>query len=219
MQISSGGWLDHNYELDKVDQGSLSFTIQLQAKKAWNLRSSFKYNFDLLTEELEFTDEVIVPEGEYNYFQCDINASTPYNARAGLSGEIEFGRYFDAAYRSIELEPRWNPNAHLELSGAYEFKYLNFEERDQKLISHILRVRALYMLNARFSVSAFLQYNNDSNLLLSNVKLRYNPREGNDLYLVFNEVLNGDRKRLNPYYPLLNTEVLALKYTYTFTLK
>jgi hypothetical protein len=72
------------------------------------------------------------------------------------------------------------------------------------------------MWNAKLSMSAFIQYNNASDLFISNIRLRYNPREGNDLYLVFNEVLNGDRERFSPNYPLLNTEVLALKYTYTF---
>jgi hypothetical protein len=218
LNISLGGWADNNYSIGKFDQSQSSLGISLQAKNAWSFSASFEQSYDFLTEDLSFSDEVSIPAGDYWYRNFEIDVNTPYNKRTKLNSEFKIGRFFDGSYYGFELEPNWNPGPHFELFMAYEFKHLDFSARNQKLISHILRLRALYMLNARFSVSAFIQYNNDSNLFVSNFKLRYNPREGNDLYIVFNEVLNGERTRHIPHYPLLNTEVLALKYTYTFRL-
>lgn len=218
MSLNLGTWADNNYAINRFDQSASSLGVSLQAKNAWDFSASFNRNYDYLTEALQFTDEVTIPAGSYWYSRVELGINTPYNARKSLETEFEVGRFFDGNFYGFEFKPRWNPGPHFEMDLKYEFKHLNFSVRNQTLISHILRFRGIYMLNAHFSVSAFIQYNNDSNLFISNLKLRYNPREGNDLYIVFNEVLNGDRQGAIPHYPLLNTEVLVLKYTYTFKL-
>ena len=216
ISLWAGYWADLNYEIEAIDQASVFSGLKFQTKNAWAYKVAWRHNYDQLLEALTLSDDVEVPIGKYHYSEVALEASTPYNKRFGLEVETELGRFFDGSKYSIEFDPKWNPNAHLEMHASYEFNYINFNERNEVLKSHILRFRALYMLNAKFSVSAFMQYNNASHLFLSNLKIRYNPREGNDLYLVVNEVLNGSRDRMIPNYPLLNTEVLALKYTYTF---
>jgi len=216
LEFFANSWVDHNYEIEKIDQGSLSAGASLFSKNGWHVNLSYKHSYDFLTESLSFSDDVDIPEGDYSYGELGFRFFTPQNLKMGIGTYFEIGSYFDAKYFGFELESRYNPSSHFEVIAAYELKHLDFIEREQLLVSHILRLRGLYMLNTKFSVSVFLQYNNDSNLFISNLKLRYNPKEGNDLYLVFNEILNGDRDRWIPNYPLLNTEVLALKYTYTF---
>jgi hypothetical protein len=46
----------------------------------------------------------------------------------------------------------------------------------------------------------------------------FNPKEGNDLYIVYNELLNCNRTRVSPILPLSDTRTLLVKYTYTFSL-
>jgi hypothetical protein len=74
------------------------------------------------------------------------------------------------------------------------------------------------MFNTRLSLSAFVQYNSNTRKIGSNVRFRYNPREGNDLWLVYNEGTNTDLKREVPYRPGLASRTVMLKYTYTFRL-
>jgi hypothetical protein len=50
----------------------------------------------------------------------------------------------------------------------------------------------------------------------ANVRLRFNPREGNDLYLVFNEGLNTHRTGETPYRPYYSGRAVMIKYSYTF---
>lgn len=72
------------------------------------------------------------------------------------------------------------------------------------------------MLNIKFSATAFIQYNSTTNEVITNIRLRYNPREGTDLYLVYNEGLNTDRYRKFPVLPVTDNRTVMLKYTYTF---
>ena len=65
-------------------------------------------------------------------------------------------------------------------------------------------------------MSSFFQYNSSADFALGNFRLRYNPKEGNDFYLVFNEGLNTDRYRYSPVPPVVDSRALIVKYSYTF---
>jgi len=81
-----------------------------------------------------------------------------------------------------------------------------------------MRLKALYMLNTKFSISSFIQYNSAADIILTNFRLRYNPREGNDFYIVYNEGMNTNLDREIPTLPVTFSRTILLKYTYTFKL-
>lgn len=74
------------------------------------------------------------------------------------------------------------------------------------------------MLSTKISFSAFVQYNSAGKVIITNFRFRFNPREGNDLYLVYDEGLNLDREREIPVLPVRTVRTLLLKYSYTFNL-
>jgi len=49
-----------------------------------------------------------------------------------------------------------------------------------------------------------------------NARFRYNPRDGNNFYIVFNESVNTDRNRITPRLPFSDNRALLLKFNYTF---
>lgn len=90
------------------------------------------------------------------------------------------------------------------------------KDRDHAFTTHIARVRVEFFLNTQFSVRSFFQYSNASHQVLSNLRLRYNPREGNDFYILFNENLNTNRFATMPVQPVSQFRTVLLKYNYTF---
>jgi hypothetical protein len=130
----------------------------------------------------------------------------------------ETGQYYDGGRFSVRMQPTWNISKHFELGGTYGFDYVRFRSRDVEMSNHIIGFKALYMLNTKLSVNAFIQYNTASDEVISNVRLRYNPREGNDFYLVFNEGRNTDLMRETPRLPSVSSRTFMMKYTYTFNL-
>jgi hypothetical protein len=75
------------------------------------------------------------------------------------------------------------------------------------------------MFSTKLSVSAFIQYNSNEDNIVSNFRLRYNPREGNDFYIVYNEGTNTDLDLEIPTLPRMSDRTLLLKYTYTFAFR
>jgi hypothetical protein len=144
------------------------------------------------------------------------NLSTPGSNSFFLMMTNEMGQYFDGWRFSIRLEPTWNASKHFELGGTYGFDHVEFSDRGINLTNHIIGAKALYMLNAKLSVNAFVQYNTAENGIVSNLRFRYNPAEGNDFFIVFNEGRNTNLNREVPHLPVYYGRAFMIKYSYTF---
>ena len=66
------------------------------------------------------------------------------------------------------------------------------------------------------SRAAFVQYSESADAGIANLRFRYNPREGVDLYLVYNEGIYTDRLLYDPVRPYRSDRIVMLKYAYTF---
>lgn len=206
-----------------VDGTLMSLSIMsgwsFQTKNQWNGDLFLGYNIENLNETLELKEnEVWINQGRYGFINFRGNINTPMSKPLFMIIMAETGQFFDGSRFSIGTKPVWNISKHFELGGTYNFDYVSFRTRDQKMINHIIGVKALYMLNTRFSINTFFQYNSAANGIVSNIRLRYNPREGSDLYIVLNEGRNTNLARQMPNLPVYNSRAAMIKYTYTFNL-
>ena len=192
---------------------------EFQAKNQWQGAANIIYNNERLIDSLEISpDELYIKPGRYEYLSFRGMLSTPMSKPSYLILMTEFGQFYDGARFSVRLEPTWNMSKHFELGGTYSFDHVDVTKRDVSMTNHIVGIKALYMLNTKFSVNAFIQYNTALNGIITNFRIRYNPKEGNDLYLVFDENRNTDLLRELPNLPVYNSRAVMVKYTYTFNL-
>jgi hypothetical protein len=131
---------------------------------------------------------------------------------------FEGGGYYDGIRISPSIKPTWNLGASVELGGFYQFDYVNFPGRNQTLQNHIAGMQLLYMLSTKISFSGYVQYNTAIHMVISNFRFRYNPKEGTDLYLVYNEGRNTLLDREIPMLPPYDSRNIMVKFTYTFQL-
>ena len=179
----------------------------------------FNINYENLLDTFEIKeDEVFAELGDYTFYNVQAAVLSRQSKPVWALVIFNAGSFYDGTKYSVSLSPVWNISSSLEISGEYEYNNVKFSERNQTFISHIMRLKALYMLNTKFSVSSFVQYNSTANIILTNFRLRYNPREGNDFYLVYNEGLNTNLDREIPNLPGTFNRTVLLKYTYTFRL-
>lgn len=68
------------------------------------------------------------------------------------------------------------------------------------------------------SASVLLEYVNTEDELIENFRLRYNPCEGNDFYLVYNDFRGIDNRYTIPVPPPFFNKTIMVKYTHTFIL-
>jgi hypothetical protein len=192
---------------------------KFQTKSQWIGSAELVYNGDRLRDSLEISrDKLYITPGEYDALSFRGNLSTPMSNPFYLDFMTEAGQFYDGSRLSLRFMPTWNISRHFELGGTYNFDHVSVKKRNLSMTNHILGIKALYMFDTKLSINAFIQYNTDYDGIITNFRIRYNPKEGNDLYLVFNEDRNTDLYREMPVLPVYNSRAVMLKYTYTFNL-
>jgi len=207
--------------IDNRSLMSLNYTLgwTFQTKNQWEGSLNMMYNREELRDSLELIeDELTIPDGSYEFVNFDGMLTTPMTEKIFVMMTTKLGGYFDGSRISVGLQPTWNASRHLELGVIYNLDMLSFSARNQDINNHILGLKASYMYDTRLSFSAYIQYNTAAKGVLTNLRLRYNPKEGNDFYLVFNEGRNTSLTREMPNLPLYESRSVLLKYVYTFSL-
>lgn len=118
----------------------------------------------------------------------------------------------------LERSSNYSFGPGFRMDGIYEFDRVNFPSRNETAVGHIAALKSLFMFNTKFSFTAFLQYSSANKAILTNLRIRYNTREGNDFFIIFNEGRNTFPANETPPLQRIAGRSLLLKYTYTFVL-
>jgi hypothetical protein len=175
-----------------------------------------KVSYEDLLAPFVLSPQASVPPGSYTSVRGEASYHVSATRLVQLNPRIEAGTFYDGWEATVELTPTWYVSPHLELSGSYQFTRIRSPARDQAFDLHLARLRIGTAVNTKLSTNAFLQFNSATHTVSANVRFRYNMREGNDLWIVYNADANTDRERLVPRLPFSNTRTLLVKYTYTF---
>jgi len=213
----------NNVEDLSLESASIGPGWSFQTKNSSIGNFRINYNIEDVKEEFTFPDEAEIPDaeipmGRYDYWDFRGLFITPMTKSFYTIGMLDVGQFYDGTRFSITLRPTWNISSSFELSGMYQLNRLDFKVRDQEYTSHISRFKLMYMFSTKLSASIFIQYNSEVDAIITNFRLRFNPREGNDLYLVFNEGRNTRLDREVPALPSISDRTILVKYTYTFNL-
>ena len=179
-----------------------------------------RFTYDALTDTFFVSDDeqTYVPPRPRNYRFYETVAT--YNTLPGnrLRGTftLTVGRYYDGWRQSLSVLPTWTISRYLNLSSYVEYNQVGFPSRSQRFDALITRLRVQVTLNTTLSLLAFVQTNSAADAAIVNVRFRYNPREGTDLYLVYNENLLTDRTGQEPQPLLTDSRTILLKYSVTF---
>ncbi|MEZ5041678.1 MAG: DUF5916 domain-containing protein [Saprospiraceae bacterium] len=209
-----GLWVQSN-DTKKLQTATGTAGLQIETKDGWAFIATALQNQEYLSEPFELSEQVSIPIGDFSFFQFQGTIATPFQRLWGTIGEVTIGKFYDGNIRSLGFSPRLKLSPHLDLEGFYQYNVAEFKARQQTFKAHLGRLKLLYMLNTQFSIASFLQYNSLDQVYAGNIRLRFNPKEGNDLFIVYNDLLNHRRKREQPFLPLSSSRAIVLKYTYT----
>ena len=191
-----------------------SWTFDLKSGAGGGLNAQMVYE-DLIVP-FSLSEEAEIPAGSYTFYRFGADYHVTHTSLVQLRPRIEIGSFYDGRQTTLGLSPTWYVSKHLELSSSYQFTRIVFPIRDQEFNAHLARLSIQTAVNTRLSTNAFIQYNSSFDRVSANVRFRYNLREGNDLWIVYNEGLHTNRDRFTPILPASAARTVLLKYTHTF---
>ncbi|MGM0622032.1 MAG: DUF5916 domain-containing protein [Bacteroidota bacterium] len=202
----------------KIEQMEIATQFKMDLKNGIGMFLSLGYNEEGLLHDFYLPNGIVVKAGDYSFWGLNSRFNTPRTKKIVADFSIDGGGFFDGNQFSVEFEPEFNLSSSLQLAATYKFDRVNFTSQNQSFTNNIARVKATYMLNTKLLMSSFIQYNELDNILLTNFRLRYSPRDGNDFYLVLNDLRNADKSNTIPELPAYLNRTILLKYTHTFRL-
>jgi outer membrane cobalamin receptor len=186
-------------------------------KNGYSGQFAVMYSYDNLDETFELSDDVYFETGEYNYSSLEASIRTPTNKLLALRASITAGQYYDGTIMTFgPAELTMRPSASMKFSLDYQHSQVDVNARDQHYKAHIARLKTDFTFTTKLSLLMFFQYSSDEKFGVNNIRFRYNPKEGNDLYLVYNGEYNSHLDRELPELPRSEANTILLKYTYTF---
>jgi hypothetical protein len=204
----------------KLESMRISPEFEINTKKGIHGGISLEIQEEGVLYDFNLSDSIKINAGTYSFTGTEIMMSTPDSKIISLQGEISAGQFYEGNRIGIMAESNFNLSSSLKLSAAYEFNAIRFPKREinNSLDIHSVNLKALYMLSTKLSATVLLQYVNTEDELIGNFRLRYNPREGNDFYLVFNDYRGIANRYSIPEPPKFFNKTVMVKYTHTFIL-
>jgi len=194
--------------------------FEFNTKKDIHAELGLRYQEEGVLEDFHLSDSIVITQGEYRFTELQLRVNTPESRMISIEGDISAGQFYDGRRYGLESELKFNFSSSFQLSTGYEFNALRFPDRpvNNSLNIHSINSRALYMFSTKLSASLLIQYVNTEDELITNFRIRYNPREGNDFYLVLNEFRSLYGKDEIPALPPFFNRTVMVKYTHTFIL-
>ena len=172
--------------------------------------------YDEVDTYFSISDQVIIPEGVYDFSSLSMKAGTNENKRIRISTALEIGKFYGSKNYNFSIAPSWNISKHVELRLTYKYNLLDFGY--EKIRADIGSLRTLLGFNTKWSISSLIQYDKLNEKIGSNLRLRFNPKEGRDLYIVYNSLNNLQNMSSGNNLPNTETWSLFIKYTHALNL-
>lgn len=170
-----------------------------------------------LEQPLQFSEKLVVPAGRYFFHYAFLGYYPAAQRRFGHWVRMEAGSFYGGRRLAITYSPGFNLSENINLSASWRANYIDLSGIGSgKEWLHVGRIKLEAALNLHLSGSFTWQYNSNSKTFFNNARLRYNFRDGHDLYLVYNENFNTELERESPILPRSGQQVFLLKYIYTF---
>ncbi len=167
-------------------------------------------NQETVLEDFELFDRLNVPAGDYEFdrYRAEIATGRQRPLRVVLS--VQDGEFFGGDRLEKFVELQWRQSAHFYLGASFTENVVELPSGN--FTSHLASLRSDVAFNSRWSWSNLLQYDNTSDRLGINSRLRFIPEAGKEVLLVLNH--GADVHRNNSVTSTQNQ--LNLKVSYTF---
>lgn len=181
----------------------------------WRFESGERFEFNIAPEgerlvaPFEIANGVIIPAGSYNWvryrFELDVANKRKVSGRASWW----FGDFYDGTLDQVTLRMEIKPSADVsfELSAERNTGEVSAGSFTQELVSG----RVLVNFSPDLQVNSFVQYDNDSRTVGTNMRLRWTFDPFGDVFVVYNHNVEDFTDRWE-----LESNQLIIKVQYAF---
>ena len=142
-------------------------------------------NREVLFEDFQIRPDVTVPAGDYRFQSARFNFSTTDAKPLSWHFDGKFGEFFDG--ERLQLNPRftWRPSPNLQIGAGLSYNDVALPGGDFETVVAHTGIR--FTPNPRLSWNTLAQWDNVSDQIGINSRLRWIVKPGHDVFLVVNQ--------------------------------
>lgn len=143
-----------------------------------------------LDEPFEIRNGIVIEPGEYDYGRARLDVETSNAREVSGSATLDTGTFYDGTRTDAILATSWRPSALLNANLSYQRSDVDLDDGD--FVVHVGRARVDLAFSAKVLWSNFVQFDNESDTLGVNSRLRWTLGPGRDLYIVINPTIERE---------------------------
>ncbi|GAB5410490.1 MAG: hypothetical protein BalsKO_28550 [Balneolaceae bacterium] len=207
--------------------GNSSKELETQSGNAglllsWDRGNTFSFGIDHLKdrvpEAFSLSEEIEIQPREYKNTTASLTYETASVGFFLATIRSQAGTFYGGDLINASFSPKFVMSKHLQFNGFYQYSNIKFKQLEETFESHLARLKMTLSYNVKWTASTFVQVNSLNEISAINFRLRFNPLDGNDFYLVYNETLNNNPGSQLPRLPISENRALLVKYVHTFRL-
>lgn len=201
---------------ERVESAQFEYDTDFYWKNGASIWADAELYYEYLPEPITFPENTEIPAGGHTFYKFEGGYNMGTSSRLRGFFNVGYGTFYDGTRGELGISVFWNLSRHLGFYVEYGANFIRFPERSQGFDAHLVRVWAESAINSKLSLNGFIQFNSVGDFLSNNLRFRYNFAEGIDLWIVYNEGLNLERRVGELFLPRINDRTILIKYTYTF---
>ena len=161
------------------------FGLQFFFRDRSNFEVSVDPQFERLREPFRLREGVIIPPGDYGYNELKVNYASDQSQLLSGSMDLTTGGFLSGDKTSIDLGGNvlLKPN----FFAKFTYRYNDVDLEEGSFRADLYGVSLHYSFNPRVFADVFVQYNQDIDKVLTNVRFNWIHHPLSDLSLVFTE--------------------------------
>ncbi len=192
------------------------FGMEFESGDGFRIQATRQY--EDLDRDFEVSDGIVIPPGQYTYWEYALQGKTAEKRRASLSGQVMAGGFWDGDRNQVSLGLTVRPVPGFRVN-------LNVERNDVELpggdfTTNLLRFGSGWDASPWVSMIGNIQYDNVSGIVGLFARAHWILKPGNDIYFVYTHnwqnlgeaLLDEDREFIT----LSRGGTVKLNYSYRF---
>ena len=170
---------------DFQETGFLHLDIHWEWKNGYEFHTGYNIFRDGITEAFEIVEDIWVQPGTYDhseaqfYFTTDQSAPFSFQLRTTIGGKFGGDRFV--------VSPTVNYRFGDKFSSSLSVRYNDFDLPDGEFSVMLSRLRLSYAFTPKILLQALMQYDDDDEVLSTNLRFSWLRSANTGLYLVYNE--------------------------------
>ena len=177
------------------------FRIEFQDASFLEVR--YIQNFERLAKPF-FRNNISIPSGDYKFNESQVLYFSDQSKVLAVEARYLNGDFFSGKKKTLRFSGRFRLGYRVSTSVNYRRDDVDLPE--SSFTTDLVGLRVDYSFNPRMLLNALIQYNSDTNQVSSNIRFRFIHGPLSDLFIVYNQLKDGTRGRVD--------QAITLKYTH-----